>query len=353
MKRRDFLFSMAGSLITAKAVHGGTLSPPAGRSDNDPFFNKRCLTIWIEDILKWNWPEKASQAGINTIATHHDPEEIVAFIHSEKGIEFMDRCKQLGIGVEHSLHAYSSLLPRDLFKANPELFRMNGSGARTPDANLCVSNQTTLNIVAENAIKYARLLPSTTGRYLYISDDAKQMCTCPRCSNLSPSEQTLIVQNRIVAALRKHVNPEAIVSHPAYVWTLCAPVQIKPEPGIFLEWAPITRTYEAPINQRDAKDGEHGKLLDALYGNIEVFGIDNAQVFEYWFDSYRASAWKTREEKWVKAPWNPEVLHCDLEFYKKIGFRSITSVTCWMNKDYVDRFGEPPLKQYGKELLSW
>jgi Domain of unknown function (DUF4838) len=346
MKRRSFLLSLTGSLISAGIAKGTILK-------DDPFFSRRCLTIWVEDILKWNWPEKAHQAGINTIATHHDPEEIVAFIHSEKGRVFMEQCRELGIGLEHSLHAYSSLLPRDLFKKNQELFRMNPEGERTPDANFCVSNEKSLSIVAENAVKYAKLLPSTTGRYLYISDDAKQMCSCPKCAELSPSEQTLLVQNKIIRALREHIDPKALVSHPAYVWTLNAPTRVRPEPGIFLEFAPITRTYKKSIVQRDAKNGEHGRLLDALYRNIEVFGNDNAQVFEYWFDSYRASGWKTREENWVRAPWNPEVLHKDLAFYKEIGFKSITSVTCWTNQDYVDRFGEPPLNQYGKELLSW
>ncbi len=135
--------------------------------------------------------------------------------------------------------------------------------------------------------------------------------------------------------------------------TLAPPRQVKPDPGVFLEWAPITRTHDRPYTDRSAKDGEHGRLVDQLYANLEIFGSEGAQVFEYWFDSYRASGWKTKEERWVRAPWNPEVLHEDLEFLKKVGIRNITSVTCWVNQDYVDRFGEPPLLDYGRELLSW
>jgi hypothetical protein len=53
---------------------------------------------------------------------------------------------------------YSALLPRELFKKDPTLFRMNDKGERTPDANLCVSCKRGLDIVCENALKYAHLL---------------------------------------------------------------------------------------------------------------------------------------------------------------------------------------------------
>lgn len=355
MNRRNFLLHFSGSVLAGGLLLDGFLEQAQARTNNIkiPFFSRRGVTVWVEDLLKWDWPQKAHAAGMNTIATHHDPDTIVAFLKSEKGQTFMRDCKLLGLGVEHSLHAYSSLLPRNLFEKDPAFFRMNKNGVRTNDANFCVSNKKTLEIIDEHAIKYAQLLPSTTGRYFYISDDAKQMCSCPKCVSLSASEQTLIAENSIVAGLRKYVNPTATVNHAAYVHTMKAPRQIKPVPGVFLEWAPITRTHDRPITDRDAKNGEHGRLLDSLFENLEVFGKQDSQVFEYWFDSYRASGWKTKKENWVKAPWNPEVLHEDLNFYNRAGIKNITSVTCWISRDYVDKFGEPPLHEYGKQLLTW
>jgi hypothetical protein len=310
------------------------------------------VTVWATDLARWDWPAKAHAAGLNTIATHHDPAEILAFLGTEKGAAFLDGCAKFGLDIEHSLHSYSTLLQRDLFAKDSEMFRMNEEGVRTPDANFCVSSKRALEVVTENAVKWSKLLRSTTGRYLFISDDAKNLCSCPKCRILRPSDQTLIVQNAIVKALRRE-NPSATVSHPAYVHTLAPPREVRPEPGVFLEWAPITRTHDRPYTDRNAKGGEHGRLVDHLYANLEIFGAEGAQVFEYWFDSYRASGWKTREERWDRAPWDPEVFHEDLGFLKKVGIRNITSVTCWVNQDYVDRFGEPPLVDYGRELLTW
>ena len=353
MNRRKFLGSvLAGKLLIDHTINSNIVSAIAD-PEREPFFTRRCFTIWVEDLLKWDWPQKAHAAGINTIATHHDPDTIVAYLKTEKGQIFFNDCKRLGIAVEHSLHAYSSLLPRQLFDKHPTLFRMNKDGQRTNDSNFCVSNKNTLEVVCENAVKYGQLLPSTSGRYFYTYDDAKHLCSCPECIKLSASEQTLTIENAIIKTLRKYVNPEALISHAAYVYTMNAPKQIKPEPGVFLEWAPITRTYDHSITDRNGKDGEHGRLVDRLYENMEVFGNTNSQVFEYWFDSYRASGWKTKEENWVRAPWNAEVLFADLTFYKSMGINSITSVTCWTNQDYVDRFGEPPVMEYGNQLLSF
>ena len=352
--RRSFIThcTLGGISLSATASCQSTHPVTELETSTEPFFKIRGFTVWAEDLARWNWPQKAHAAGMNTIATHHDPEEIIAYLNSEKGQVFLEDCNRLGIDIEHSLHSYSTLLPRQLFSTDPDLFRMNKDGERTPDANFCVSSKQALEIVTENAVKYAHLLEPTTGRHLYISDDAKHLCSCPKCKGFSASDQTLIVQNGILNALR-YENPEATISHPAYVHTLEPPREIMPEPGVFLEWAPITRTHSRPYTDRDAKKGEHGRLVDLLHANLEIFGAENAQVFEYWFDSYRASGWKTKEERWVKAPWYPEVLQEDLAFLKKVGIRNITSVTCWINQDYVDRFGEPPLLEYGHELLSW
>jgi hypothetical protein len=351
---------LAGRLLSGNSPTSNRAgsAAQADSAQQTPYFTTRSLTVWASDLADWDWPQKVHAAGLNHIATHHDPEEIIAFLKTEKGQIFLHDCRQLGLEVEHWLHCYSALLPRDLFEKDPTLFRMSDKGERTPDANLCVSSKRGLEIVCENALKYANLLRPTTNRYFYAADDAKHMCFCPKCRGFSPSDQILYVANHILTAL-KGVDPKATMAHDAYVFTMPAPTQVKPQPGIFLEWAPITRTHARPLTDRDAQNGEHGRLLDGLYENLEVFGKEGVQVFEYWFDSYRASGWpKTRspyhpEEKWLPAPWYPDVFHEDLAFFRSLGIRNLTSVTCWTNRRYVARFGEPPLKEYGRELLSW
>jgi hypothetical protein len=65
------------------------------------------------------------------------------------------------------------LLPRSLFEKNPELFRMNDKGERSPDSNCCVHSERALEIIAENAVTIAKDLQPTTGRYFYWGDDGQ------------------------------------------------------------------------------------------------------------------------------------------------------------------------------------
>ena len=47
----------------------------------------------------------------------------------------------------------------------------------------------------------------------------------------------------------RQFDPQATLSHISYHHTLAAPVQVKPEAGIFLEFAPIARDYAKPITE--------------------------------------------------------------------------------------------------------
>ena len=69
---------------------------------------------------------------------------------------------------------------------------------------------------------------------------------------------------------------------------------------------------------------------------------------EYWLDVSRFSGW--RREKLTKIPWNGEVFRSDLETYARRGVRHVTSFAAWIDADYVKRFGEPPLDEYGQGL---
>ena len=77
------------------------------------------------------------------------------------------------------------------------------------------------------------------------------------------SEKSLIVENRILRELRK-TNPEAKVAHLAYYGTMEVPEKVKPEEGIFLEFAPFFRTWDAPLNDSVAKRAHRRHKQDVL-----------------------------------------------------------------------------------------
>lgn len=335
--RRRFL---AGAAASAAGVWCRDLwAAPAA-------FATRGVVLVPEDLTLTDWPERAHRARLTTIALHHQnsPNAVIRCVESEAGQRFLNRCRQLGIEVEYELHAIKELLPRDLFAKTPELFRLNDKGQRTPDANCCVHSEQALEIVAQNAVAIAKRLRPTTGRYFYWGDDGQPWCACPKCRGLSPSEQALVVENHICQALRT-VAPKAQVAHLAYSNTLRPPRQIKPVPGVFLEYAPINRRYDVPYAQQDPNRGDGLSALDA---NLEVFPRDTAQVLEYWLDVSRFSRWK---RPGVKIPWKNDVFLDDVETYRNRGIRHVTTFAAWIDADYEKRFGPlDVLNDYGAGL---
>lgn len=319
-----------------------------------PFFAVRGVVLTPPDVATWHWPQAAKAADLNTIALHSPPEDVVAFLGTEKGAAYLETCATLGLQVEYELHAARDLLPRDLFAVDLAMFRMDAHGERVPDWNLCVHSRRALDVARERAAAFAEALRPTSGRYYFWIDDARPMCHCPQCRGLSDSDQALILENALLDALRQ-VDPRATLAHLAYLNTLDAPVEVRPQPGVFLEYAPIARRYDVPFGRRDAsldRPGAptHGAQLDALDANLEVFGREGAQVLEYWLDVSRFSRWK--REDVVELPWDPEILADDLRTYAARGVRNVTSFAVWIDGAYARRFGEPPVGEYGAALLA-
>jgi hypothetical protein len=334
--RRRFL---AGSLGGAAVLLCSDLRAAA------PEFATRGVVLIPEDLTLADWPERAKRAGLSTIGIHHQnsPAAVTGWVQSDVGQRFLAQCRRLGIEVEYELHAMKELLPRDLFKNHPELFRMNDKGERTPDVNCCVHSERALEVIAENAVLIAKVLRPPTSRYFYWGDDGKPWCVCPKCRGLTPSEQALVVENRICRALRGS-DPKAQLAHLAYSNTLQPPRQIKPADGVFLEYAPINRRYDIPYDQQlKQRDG-----LESLDANLQVFPRDTAQVLEYWLDVSRFSRWK---RPGVKLPWKKDVFLADVETYRKRGIRHVTTFAAWIDADYKKRFGDLDfIAEYGAGL---
>ena len=351
LSRRHFFKLFSGAMV------GGGFSFPAFGARKEtavtgpkPFFLTRGVVLVPEDLTLSDWPERAQQAGLNTIGLHHgaSPRHVVDFIRSDIGQRFVERCRHLGLQVEYELHAMRELLPRGLFAKNRDLFRVNERGERTADYNLCIHSNQALEIAGENAVALAKVLRPTTGRYFFWGDDARPWCRCNRCVELSDSDQSLILENRLIAALRRH-DPRARLAHLAYSNTLSAPAQIKPVAGIFLEFAPIDRAYNVPFAKAD--DKSNGKHLEALDANLRLFGREHAQALEYWLDVSRFSRWKKPA---VKLPFKEEVLAADLDTYGSRGIRHLTTFAVFIDADYVRAYGDPvEVKLYGERLTRW
>jgi hypothetical protein len=301
--------------------------------------------VMVPETLAWaDWPSRAKRVGLNTLVLHHpeSPKALLEFVQSKSGAEFREQCTTARIDLEFDFHAMRDLVPRDLFKENPSLFRMDKDGRRTPVLNFCVSSTEALRIAGENAVKYAKEFQPTTGCYYYWSDACAEWCRCEKCRELSDSDQLLLAENALVAAIRKS-EPQAQVAHLACHASMPAPSQVKPAPGVFLQYAPVRRDYDVPYSRQTDK-----AKLDSLWfleENLKVFPAKTAQIVEYWLDVTRFPPGSG------PLPWNRERFLADLATYKSFGLRHIKSFANGLDADYVKRHGEPKfLREFAQGL---
>jgi hypothetical protein len=335
MNRRQFLqYSAVAAAVSALGV-----------DKLRPRFLTRGVVLIPDDFSLRDWPERIQRAGLTTLALHHGRSvaEVVKFVESPTGQLALGNARKFGLKIEYELHAMSDLLPRALFQKDRTFFRMDAKGDRIEDFNFCVHSPQALEIVTENALDFAQKLRPSTGRYFYWGDDGRPWCHCAKCRELSDSEQALIMENALVRALRRH-DRGAQLSHLAYATTIQPPQKIRPEPGVFLEYAPIQRRYDVPYaRQTGGKDSPAN-----LEANLRVFPVETAQVLEYWLDVSRFSSWQRPARK---LPWNRDVFLADLETYAAQGIRHVTTFAAFIDANYVELHGEPDaIQEYGEGL---
>lgn len=312
------------------------------------------IIIYPEEVSEY-WYNLLADSGLNVIAIHpkggvkaaESLSSMLEFLKTDTFLSFAEKVTNKGFDLEYEFHAMSWLLNRDLFSRHKDWFRMNEDGERVNDFNMCVSNQDALEYIRERAAELAGQLIFSSDRYFFWTDDVKEICHCPKCRGLTPSDQAMIFYNNVLSGIRM-VNKNATHCYLAYLDAIAAPKNVQPADGIFLEYAPIMRDSNVAINDPGCeKNLEQIQHIDSL---MEVFGSKNSQVLEYWMDNSRFCDWKL---PYKKLQLNEEILRSDVAFYKSKGFESITSFGCFLGEDYSKEFGIPPVKNYGKILCEY
>ncbi len=324
--------------------------PDDSLEPKDPYLEIRGAILAWEDIQTLDWPMLANQAGLTTLSVHTSD----ANMQSAAFKKFLQDCQHFNIAVEYEQHAMAELLPRSLFSQNPDLFRMDETGKRTPDFNCCASSSAALDIIAANARVRAIKQRPTSGRYYFWLDDGGKKCSCPDCKDFNDSDQALLIENRILREL-KDLDVTNTLAHLAYQTTMIAPSSVKPDSGIFLEYAPFYRSWSQPLANRSAKRAgmtiTHGEYIDNLEANLKVFPRETAQVLEYWLDVSLFSDWKKPA---VKLPWNRGVFLADINTYARMGIRRITTFAVYIDGDYQRMHKDLSfIKEYGDGLRNY
>lgn len=304
---------------------------------------KQSLLIHPEE-LSIKWIDRMHSLNVETITLHprggrnayKTLEEMLQMLETEEFRSMLDYAASLGMNIEYEFHAASYLMPRSMFETHPEYFRKNAKGEPEPLLNFCVSNEEALDIVAQRAVELAKKLYRSTHRYFFWMDDVKEStCVCDKCSKLSESDITLIVMNRIIKELRKEI-PDAQLAYLAYFGSMEVPTTVKPEKGIFLEYAPFERDPNKKLSESNPDEGKIVALLN-------FFGKKNAKVLEYWYDNSMYSNWTKPPKQFTP---NHELIKDDIKYYRSLGFKDISSFACFLGFDYELLFGEPDLQDF-------
>lgn len=312
--------------------------------------NKQGLVIHPEELTD-RMLELLEKSNINVLGLHpvggaiakESLEKMLELLKTQEFQDKLTRVREMGILIEYELHALSWLLPRELHDTHPDWFRMNENGERVNDNNMCASNHEALEYLSMRAAELATVLKSDSGNYYFWADDVEHtFCHCEKCQKLSPSDQALIIYNYILKGIRK-VDHNAKQCYLAYRETMEIPTHIQPEKGIFLEYAPMWRDTKTPIFDRDCE--ENVEYCEAIQPLLAFFGKKDAQVLEYWLDNSLFS-------KWEKPPKIMSIcadtIKRDIQFYKKCGFRHITTFGCYLSDEYIEMYGIPPIAEYGE-----
>ena len=301
------------------------------------------ILIHPEELTK-KWIDRMADSGVSVLGLHprgggdavESLAELERLFENNTFCGLIDYAVSRGLEIEYEIHAARSLLPESLFDTHPEYFRTNEKGERVTDFNFCVSSEEALDIVAKNAAALAKkLYKSRPVYYFWLDDTIGAHCHCPRCKELSPSDQELVAVNRILNEIQKTV-PNAKMAYLAYHDCLPVPTKIKPVSGVFLEYAPIEKYRTTDVERIRAE-------RDVMKGQLEFFGRDESKLLEYWLDNSLFSNWKKPP---VRFEANRDQVINEIRDYATFGFETIATFGCFLGEDYEELYGEPDITAF-------
>lgn len=307
----------------------------------------RGIVIYAQEATDY-WAARLEQSSINVVGLHpvggaeapHSLERCIQMLSTPEFAQFHARMNRAGIAVEFEMHALAWLLERKRFSEHPEWFRMDESGIRRSDFACCASSPDGLAYLSERTAQLARLFRPDTGNYHFWTDDIDTFCCCDACRALSPADQALCIYNAMAEGVAA-VNPGALQCFLAYVGALAVPQRIRPRNNIFLEFAPLRRTFDCSLFDRSC---EQNRLnADPLPSLLDFFGRQNAQVLDYWIDNSMFSGWKLPPKPFQL---NAAVCREDVRAYRQLGFDSITAFGCYLGEEYRELYGDADLFEY-------
>ncbi len=191
----------------------------------------------------------------------------------------------------------------------------------------CPDDVRTLADERANFRKYLAILPSTMNDFfLWAADKYLAPCRSELYKNYSVSDVVLWFSNQMARTLRE-VRPQGRFAYLAYLGTEEPPENIKPESGVFLEWAPIRQSFAKSIDDpSSALSRDYRRKLER---NLQIFKASGTQVLGYWLDDTLFS-----RTNYGRLPYSPDALRRELAYYHRLGIPDITTFGVIVGRDY-------------------
>lgn len=276
----------------------------------EPEFTRRGIVIHRNNTAFMSWLNFAPKVKLNTIS-----------LHSLDGIEEMeDLTADNGLQFGLKIHFYEDVISLD----RRDIDRNRG---RT---------RALLEILPERI------------RELHLWPADGVLKPAPGQERYPIQDLTLAFTNEMASFLRE-IEDDYRMAFLAYWSTWAVPTRIRPLEGVFLEMAPIHRSFSYPVSvPPGTRNGDSVRpIVEEL---VEVFDPTEAQVLGYWLDSSLFG--RGRFKPWQgRLPFIPEIMREDLAFYRSLGIREIDTFAVGVDVGYLARFTSPTIFIY--PMLLW
>jgi hypothetical protein len=205
--------------------------------------------------------------------------------------------------------------------------------------SFCPDDARTLEAEREILVKYvATMPPAMNDFFLWAADKFLPACQSPKYRQYTVSDSVLWFSNRMAETLRS-IRPRARFPFLAYHSTEEAPRHERPGPGVFLEWAPISQSFAAGID--DTASRTNASYRAKFEAQLKVFQASEAQVLGYWVNDGPFN-----RAKYGRLPHAPEAMKADLAYYRRMGVRDVTSFGPMRGREYYSTRASPALFLY-------
>lgn len=302
---------------------------------------KSSIIILKEDFCE-EWLPVLKNAGVKTLGLHfvvteNTLEDFLRWVKTARPL--IEKFESEGIEIEYEVHAVGQLLTKTHFDAHPEYYRMDETGNRNPDYNLCPSNKEALELLSNAAFEMAKFLKQKGHRYHIWMDDKELFCACEDCKKLTLADQNLLCMQAVLSGLKRY-DKDAKLCYLAYGAIFDPPTLPIPK-DIFLEFAPMNRDLSMPITKEADK-----KVRADLDRLLQVFDPADAEVLEYFLDESLFSGYNRNNVKAID--FRPEITRQDLEYYKSKGVGWVKTFGAYIDKSYFEKYSSDVVVSYGK-----